>query len=69
MISSEERYEGDFGVRLEKLRFGVIHKKVGRSEYGMQIAASGSESPLARRDCGIEKQGHIPNPIPVSYCC
>jgi len=42
MISSEERYEGDFG--LEKLRFGVIHKKVGHSEYGMRLPAVG-------RDC------------------
>jgi len=47
MISSEERYEGDFEVRLEKLRFGVIHKKVGRSKCGLHLPAVG-------RDCGIQ---------------
>ena len=43
-----------FGVRFGILRFSVIHKKVGPSQFGMRNAASGSESPLARRDCGIE---------------
>jgi hypothetical protein len=31
------------GVRLEKLRFGFIHKKVGPFKYGMLIAEFGIE--------------------------
>jgi hypothetical protein len=30
--------EKDYGVRLEKLRFGVIHKKVGVFKSGLLIA-------------------------------
>jgi hypothetical protein len=31
----------DSGVRLEKLRFGVIHKKVGHSSLEMKMGRTG----------------------------